>query len=389
MNENDGCLSPSWRNDMAGSVFGDIFTCSTWGESHGKALGVVIDGCPAGIPLSEEDFPAAMARRSPGQTIYSTPRSEADEVEILSGVFTGKTTGTPISLMIKNTSQRSSDYSEVASYYRPGHADFGFDRKYGFRDPRGGGRSSGRETAARVAAGVIAEKLLGELGIHTRAYVSQIGPHKCEKNIYDGTPGSVPTLDLIEKSPLRMPDADASKAAEEYLSGLMSEGDSSGGLIECIVTGMPAGIGDPVYKKLDALLGQALFSIGAVKAVEIGDGMKVASSVGSENNDSFIPVSGGVGKATNHSGGILGGISDGTDIILRAAFKPTPSISKEQQTVNTSGESVNISVKGRHDPIIVPRAVVVVESVVNLVLADRLLAEMGTQIDKVKEFYSK
>ena len=374
---------------MAGSVFGDVFTCSTWGESHGKALGVVIDGCPAGIPLSEEDFPAAMARRCPGQTIYSTPRSEADEVEILSGVFEGRTTGTPISLMIKNTSQRSSDYSEVAGYYRPGHADLGFDKKYGFRDPRGGGRSSGRETAARVAAGVIAEKLLGELGIHTRAYVSQIGPHKCENNIYDGTPGSVPSLELIEKSPLRMPDPDASGAAEEYFSGLMSEGGSSGGMIECIVTGVPAGIGDPVYKKLDALLGQALFSIGAVKGVEIGDGMKVASAVGSQNNDSFVPTPGGIGKQTNHSGGILGGISDGSDIVLRAAFKPTPSISKEQQTVNTSGESVNISVKGRHDPIIVPRAVVVVESVVNLVIADRLLAGMGAKIDKVKEFYSK
>ena len=374
---------------MAGSVFGDIFTCSTWGESHGKALGVVVDGCPAGIPLSEEDFSEAMKRRSPGQTVYSTPRSEADEVEILSGVFEGKTTGTPISLMIKNTSQRSLDYSEVAGYYRPGHADYGFDAKYGFRDPRGGGRSSGRETAARVAAGVIAEKFLSELGISTRAYVRQIGPHICEKNVYDASAGDIPSLDVIEASPLRMPDPGVSKQAEEYLSGLMSEGDSSGGMIECIVRGVPAGVGDPVYKKLDALIGQALFSIGAVKGVEIGDGFKVASAVGSENNDSFIPSSDGVKKATNHAGGILGGISDGSDIVLRAAFKPTPSISKEQQTVNTSGEAVSISVKGRHDPIIVPRAVVVVESVVNLVLADRLLVGMGSQIERVKEFYSK
>lgn len=373
---------------MAGSIFGDIFTCQTWGESHGKALGVVVDGCPAGLPLCEEDFIPAMKRRSPGQTIYSTPRAEADEVEILSGVFEGKTTGTPISLLIRNTSQRSADYSEVAGYYRPGHADFGFDAKYGFRDYRGGGRSSGRETAARVAAGVIAEKLLSELGISTRAYVSQIGPHICGKNVYDGTAGSIPTLDLVEKSPLRMPDPDASKAAEEYLSGLIAEGDSSGGLIECVVTGVPAGIGDPVYKKLDAELSKALFSIGAVKGVEIGDGFKVASTVGSQNNDSFIPSPDGVKKATNHSGGILGGISDGSDIVLRAAFKPTPSISKQQKTVNTSGEAVDISVKGRHDPIIVPRAVVVVEAVVNLVLVDRLLANMGARMDRVKDFYS-
>ena len=373
---------------MAGSIFGDIFTCSTWGESHGKALGVVIDGCPAGIPLSEEDFSEAMKRRSPGQTVYSTPRSEADEVEILSGVFEGQTTGAPISLMIKNTSQRSSDYSEVAGYYRPGHADFGFDKKYGIRDPRGGGRSSGRETAARVAAGVIAEKLLAELGIATRAYVKSIGPHTCEKNIYDGSSESIPALDVIEASPLRMPDPDASKAAEQYLSNLMSEGDSSGGLIECIVTGVPAGLGDPVYKKLDALLGQALFSIGAVKGVEIGDGFKVAEATGSENNDSFIQTIDGIGKATNHAGGILGGISDGSDIVLRAAFKPTPSISKEQKTVNTYGESVDISVTGRHDPIIVPRAVVVVEAMVNLVLADRILAGMSSGMDRIKEFYS-
>ncbi len=372
---------------MAGSVFGDIFTCSTWGESHGKALGVVVDGCPAGLSLSEEDFSPAMKRRSPGQTIYSTPRSEADEVEILSGVFEGRTTGTPISLMIRNTSQRSQDYSEVAGYYRPGHADFCFDAKYGFRDYRGGGRSSGRETAARVAAGVIAEKLLGELGIHTRAYVSQVGPHICKNNIYDGTKESIPSLEQVEKSPLRMPDLEVSKSAEQYLSELMSEGDSSGGMIECVVTGVPAGIGDPVNKKLDAMLSQALFSIGAVKGVEIGDGFKVASLVGSENNDSFIPSKDGIKKATNHAGGILGGISDGSDIVLRVAFKPTPSISKEQKTVNTSGEAVDVSVKGRHDPIIVPRAVVVVEAMVNLVLADRLLAGMGARIDKVKEFY--
>ncbi|MEE3468169.1 MAG: chorismate synthase, partial [Eubacterium sp.] len=387
---------------------GEIFRVSTWGESHGKALGVVIDGCPAGIPLSEGDFAEAMARRAPGQTKYATPRSEADEVELLSGVFEGKTTGTPISLMIRNTSQRSGDYSEVASYYRPGHADYGFDAKYGFRDYRGGGRSSGRETAARVAAGVVAERFLAELGIRTTAYVKQIGPCVCEKNVY--TPGEgpvdasgarlgryVPEKDQIEKSPLRMPDPEASGAAEEYLCGCMEETDSAGGLIECVVTGMPAGVGDPVFDKLDALLGQAIFSIGAVKGVEIGAGFSVVESRGSENNDAFVPVVDGSGvadgqtprpaKATNASGGILGGISDGDDIVLRAAFKPTPSIAKEQQTVNQAGESVTISVKGRHDPIIVPRAVVVVESMVNLVLVDRLLVGMGARMDRIREFY--
>ncbi len=403
---------------MAGSEFGTIFKVSTWGETHGKALGVVVDGCPAGIPLKEEDFGEAMARRRPGQTKYATPRSEADEVEILSGVFEGMTTGTPISLMIRNTSQRSGDYSGMDGYYRPGHADYGFDAKYGFRDYRGGGRSSGRETAARVAAGVIAEKFLAELGIRTTAYVKQIGPCVCQKNIYtpgdrseigkgDGITGRfVPERELIEKSPLRMPDPDVSAKAEEYLDNCMREEDSSGGLIECVVTGMPAGIGDPVFDKLDALIGQALFSIGAVKGVEIGAGFEVVAMKGSENNDSFVPenpeqspafirrrpkgLAAGVPrpfKASNASGGILGGISDGDDIVLRAAFKPTPSISRKQQTVNREGEAVEISVKGRHDPIIVPRAVVVVESMVNLVLVDRLLLGMGARMDRIKGFY--
>ena len=390
-----------WREDMAGSDFGKIFKVSTWGESHGKALGVVIDGCPAGLPLTEEDFAEAMARRRPGQTKYATPRSEADEVEILSGVFEGRTTGTTISLMIRNTSQRSGDYSEVAETYRPGHADYGFDAKYGFRDYRGGGRSSGRETAARVAAGVVAAKFLAELGIETTAYVKQIGPCVCEKNVYDPGEGQptgersgrfVPTRELIEKNPLRMPDPEASAQAEEYLGKCMDEKDSSGGLIECVVTGMPAGVGEPVFDKLDALLGQALFSIGAVKGVEIGDGFAVVEKKGSENNDCFAPGDPSAGvpdlrKATNASGGILGGISDGDDIVLRAAFKPTPSIAREQQTVNTHGEPVTISVKGRHDPIIVPRAVVVVESMVNLVLTDQLIAGMGSRMERIKDFY--
>ena len=371
---------------MSGSVFGEIFRVSTWGESHGPALGAVVDGCPAGIPLTEVDFTEAMARRAPGQTKYATPRSEPDTVEIMSGVFEGKTTGTPISLMIRNTAQKSGDYSEIARYYRPGHADFTFDAKYGFRDYRGGGRSSGRETAARVAAGCIAGKLLDGLGVKTTAYVKQIGPYVCRKNVFDGN--IVPKLDQIEASPLRMPDPEISAQAEEYLSGLMAEGDSAGGVIECVTTGVPAGVGQPVFDKLDARLGQALFSIGAVKGVEIGDGFHVAEARGSENNDGFSITESGVKKTQNKAGGILGGISDGSPIVLRAAFKPTPSISKEQKTVTRDGESIDISVKGRHDPIIVPRAVVVVEAMVNLVLADLMLIGISSRLESVKNMYS-
>ena len=375
---------------MSGSIFGSVFRVSTWGESHGKALGVVVDGCPAGLSLDEEDFVFAMKRRSPGQTRYSTPRSEEDRVEILSGVFEGKTTGAPISLMIKNTSQRSGDYGEIAQTYRPGHADYTFDAKYGFRDYRGGGRSSGRETAARVAAGVIAGKLLAELGISVTAYVKQIGPHICKENIYKT--GFVPELELIEKSPLRMPDASVSDAAEEYLSGLMAEGDSAGGVIECIATGVMPGLGDPVFDKLDAALGGAIFSIGAVKGVEIGEGFGVAELTGSQNNDGFCLQDGAksdiIGKVSNHAGGVLGGISDGSDIVIRAAFKPTPSIHKEQKTVNSKGEEVDISIGGRHDPVILPRAVVVVESMVELVLADLLIKNLSSDVESIKLVYN-
>ncbi|MCR4605545.1 MAG: chorismate synthase [Eubacterium sp.] len=364
---------------MAGSVFGDILKISTWGESHGPVLGVVVDGLPAGIVVDEEYINTQMNRRKPGQTKYATPRPESDNVEILSGVFEGKTTGAPISMMIKNTSQRSGDYSEIASYYRPGHADKSFDEKYGFRDYRGGGRSSGRETAARVAAGALAGLFLKELGIEVTAYTKQIGTYACKTE-------GVPSFDEIEASPLRMPDKEASDAAEEFLTELMEKGDSAGGIIECIATGVPVGLGDPVFSKLDALLAGAVFSIGAVKGVEIGDGFDVAAATGSFNNDAFLP---GGKKATNHSGGILGGISDGSDIILRAAIKPTPSISKDQMTVDTSDAPKRVSIKGRHDPVIVPRAVVVVESMVNLVLADRVLVGTGSKLGDIVKIWKK
>ncbi len=364
---------------MAGSSFGSIFRITTWGESHGAGLGVVVDGCPAGLPLCEEDIQIFLNRRKPGQSKFATPRKEDDTVEILSGVFEGKTTGTPISMLVRNTSQRSRDYSEIASYYRPGHADYTFDEKYGFRDYRGGGRSSGRETIGRVAAGAVASKLLATLGISLTTYTRSIGPVTIKT--FDRT--------QIEQNKLYMPDADAAAEASAYLLHCMKEQNSSGGIVECIVNGLPAGLGDPVFEKLDANLGKAILSIGAVKAFEIGDGMAVASATGRSNNDPFLPgENGAIRKASNHAGGVLGGISDGSPLILRAAIKPTPPIASFQATVNTQGKPISVSIKGRHDPIIVPRAVVVVESMTALVLADALLLNMTATMDNVKKIYT-
>ncbi|NCC44125.1 MAG: chorismate synthase [Clostridia bacterium] len=365
---------------MAGSHFGTIFKISTWGESHGAGVGVVVDGCPSGLSLTEEDFQIFLNRRKPGQSRFTTPRKEDDCVEILSGTFEGKTTGTPISLLVRNTSQRSHDYSEIASYYRPGHADYTFDAKYGFRDYRGGGRSSGRETIGRVAAGAIASKLLNEMGITICTYTKSIGP--VAVNAFDE--------DEIFNNKLYMPDASAADAASEYLNQCMKECNSSGGMIECIIRNLPAGLGDPVFEKLDANLAKAIFSIGAVKGFEIGSGMEAAKATGLTNNDSFLTDSEGhVSKATNHAGGILGGMSDGSNIVFRAAIKPTPSIASEQQTINKSGEPITVSIKGRHDPVIVPRAVVVVESMAALVLADALLLNMSSRMDHLHKIYDK
>ena len=342
---------------MAGSTLGIIFKITTWGESHGKALGVVIDGCPAGLPLCEEDIQAFLDRRKPGQSAITTQRKESDMVEILSGVFEGRTTGTPISMMIRNTSQISKDYSEIASYYRPGHADYTFDEKYGFRDYRGGGRSSGRETVGRVAAGAIAHKILKELGIDVMAYTRSIGPVEINYNNFN--------KETILTTPTAMPDLDASLKAEEYLKECMAETDSAGGVIECIVNGLPAGIGDPVFDKLDANLSKALFSIGAVKAVEIGDGVKVANMKGSENNDAFIMENCTVTKKTNHAGGILGGISNGNTIEFSVAVKPVPSIFKVQNAISKTENgytNTELQIKGRHDVCLCPRIVPVVEA---------------------------
>lgn len=351
---------------MAGSTYGTVFRIMTWGESHGKGVGVTIDGCPAGLTLCEEDIQKYLDRRKPGQSRYATARKEGDEVELLSGVFEGKTTGTPIAMMVKNTDQRSHDYSAIMDVYRPGHADYCFDKKYGFRDYRGGGRSSARETIARVAAGAVACKLLEHFGITVTAYVKSIGPFEIDPRRFD--------LKERDNNSLNMPDSVAAEETGEFLQRMMEAHDSAGGVVECLVDGMPAGIGEPVFDKLDASLARAVMSIGAVKGFEIGDGFAAARALGSENNDEFYTDKDGqTQKKTNHSGGILGGISDGSQIVLRAAFKPTPSIARTQHTVNRSGENVEISIHGRHDPVVVPRAVVVVEAMTALTIADLLL----------------
>lgn len=358
---------------MAGSTFGTIFRITTWGESHGKGVGVTIDGCPAGLPLSEEDVQKYLNRRKPGQSKFTTARREGDEAEIVSGVFEGKTTGAPITMIVWNKDQRSKDYSDIMNVYRPGHADYTFDAKYGFRDYRGGGRSSARETIARVAAGAVACKLLERYGITVTAYTRSIGPYEMDPARFD--------LAQRDQNKLYMPDAVAAEEAGAYLEKLIAEQDSAGGVVECVITGVPAGVGEPVFDKLDARLAMAVMSIGAVKGFEIGDGFAAAKSCGSSNNDAFrVDETGKIVKETNHSGGILGGMSDGSDIVLRAAFKPTPSIAKEQRTISRDGENVDISIHGRHDPVVVPRAVVVVESMAALTVLDLLLMNKNARI---------
>lgn len=362
---------------MSGSTYGNIFKITTWGESHGRGLGVVIDGCPAGISLTEEDIQHDMDRRKPGANKYGTKRQEGDKVEILSGVFEGKTTGTPISLAVFNQDQRSRDYSNISNVFRPGHADLGFEEKYGFRDYRGGGRSSGRETLARVAAGAVARKLLSELNITIAAYTTAIGSI------------SINSIDIDERfnNPLCMPDKDAAAKAAQLLDNAIKECNSVGGIIECRVDGMPIGIGEPVFDKLDSSLAKAIMSIGAVKGIEFGDGFKSAQNLGYDNNDNFYMDNNTIKKLTNHSGGVLGGFSDGDNIIFRAAFKPTPSIAKPQKTVTNSGQDTEITITGRHDPIIVPRAVVVVEAMTAITIADLMLMNMSARIDSIKHFY--
>lgn len=364
---------------MAGSIYGRLFQISTWGESHGKGIGVVIDGCPAGLSLSEEDIQVYLDRRKPGQSQFTTGRKESDMAQIWSGVFEGRTTGTPISILVQNQDQRSRDYGNIMNTYRPGHADYTFDEKYGFRDYRGGGRSSGRETTARVAAGAVAAKILKELGIEVHAYTKAIGPVSVPENEYHP--------EEIFQNPIYMPSNAYAQKASAYLEECIKNQDSSGGIIECVVTGMPVGIGDTVFEKLDANLAKAMLSIGAVKGFEIGDGFKAADTKGSINNDSFHTKDGRITKDTNHAGGVLGGMSDGSKIIFRAAVKPTPSISQPQSTVTKDGENTEMIIKGRHDPVIVPRAVVVVESMTAITILDLLFTNMSARMDKLKSFY--
>ncbi len=364
---------------MAGSTLGKILQITTWGESHGKGIGVVIDGCPAGLPLSEADIQPFLDRRKPGQSKFTTARSEADSVQILSGVFEGKTTGTPISLVVFNEDQHSKDYSNIANVYRPGHADFGFDEKYGFRDYRGGGRSSGRETIGRVAAGAVCAKLLSHFGIRFETYTAKIGPVNIRSEAFD--------YEEAFRNPLYMPDAEAAKEAQAYLETCIQNQDSSGGMIQGAVYGLPVGLGEPVFDKLDACLGKAMFSVGSVKGFEIGDGFSVCESLGSKNNDTFVAENGTIKKETNHSGGVLGGFSDGAPLTYRVAVKPTPSISQPQRTVNRNGENVTIEIKGRHDPIIVPRAVVVVEAMAAITIADLFLQNATSSLSKLEHIY--
>jgi chorismate synthase len=366
---------------MAGSTYGNILRITTWGESHGKALGVVVDGCPSGVALSEEDIQVFLDRRKPGQSKFTTQRKESDTVQLLSGIFEGKTTGTPISMMVPNTTQRSSDYSEIASYYRPGHADYTFDEKYGFRDYRGGGRSSGRETVGRVAAGAIAVKILNQLGIALTTYSKEIGGIAIDYNHFN--------MEEAVLNPFNMPDKQAAEKVELFAKEQMAKGDSVGGIIECVISGVMPGIGEPVFDKLDANLAKAVMSIGAVKGFEMGDGFMAAKATGLTNNDAFVMQGKNIIKKTNHSGGVLGGMSDGADIVFRAAIKPTPSISAIQDTVNKQGENIQVSIKGRHDPMIVPRAVVVVEAMAALTLVDLILENMTSTMDKIAWFYNR
>ncbi len=348
---------------MAGNSFGTIFRVTTWGESNGKALGVVVDGCPSGVPISEEDIQKELDRRKPGTNKVVSPRQEKDKVEILSGIFEGKTLGTPISMIIWNVDVDSSKYVPIKNIFRPGQADFTYWAKYGIRDWRGGGRASARETVGRVAAGAIAKKLLNHKGIHTIAYTVQVGRIKIDEV----------NLDDIEKNPLRMPDLKTADKAIKYVDQLRKEGDSTGCMVEIVIKGIGQGLGEPVFDKLDAEIAKALMSIGAVKGVEIGAGFNVVTKKGSENNDPFGLNDNKIIQLTNNAGGILGGISSGSPIIIRIAVKPTPSIRKPQRSVTEMGEEVEISIQGRHDPIICPRIIPVAEAMVNLILIDHYL----------------
>ena len=351
---------------MSGNTFGELFRVTTFGESHGPGLGVIIDGVPAGVKIDEALIQRDLDRRRPGQSKVSTMRKEPDRVEILSGVFEGVSTGTSLAMVIRNTDQRSQDYGRLAELFRPGHADLGFFKKYGVRDYRGGGRSSGRETSMRVAAGAVAKMVLATMGVSVRACSMMIG----------GVYAETVDWSVVEENIVRSPDLAAAEKMVAAIRAAQADRDSVGGIICCEAYGVPAGWGEPVFDKLDALLAHAILSIGGIKGIEIGAGFEAPKKRGSENNDSILPS----GFASNHAGGILGGISNGDVITFRAAMKPTSSIAKKQHTIDKEGNATEIEVLGRHDPCLVPRAVPVVEAMTALVLADLALRNRAARI---------
>ncbi|KAA6440230.1 chorismate synthase [Dyadobacter flavalbus] len=358
-----------------GSTYGKIFKIATFGESHGAGIGVIIEGCPAGITFDSDFIQSELTRRKPGQSRITTQRKEADEFEMLSGVFEGKTTGTPIALIIRNEDQRSKDYSHIAAQYRPSHADYTYQVKYGIRDYRGGGRSSARETAARVAAGALAKLLLMETGVSIQAYVSQVGKLKLAKTYAE--------LDLTEteNNAVRCPDPVMAEQMFEYIDQVRKQGDSVGGVVSCVIKGAPAGWGEPVFDKLHAELGKAMLSINAVKGFEYGSGFEGVSLLGSQHNDAFyIDEDQKIHTRTNNSGGIQGGISNGEDIYFNVAFKPVATIMQDQESIDQHGDIAVVQGKGRHDPCVVPRAVPIVEAMAALVLADFYLRNKSSRI---------
>jgi chorismate synthase len=350
-----------------GNSFGKLFKITTFGESHGVALGVIVEGCPAGLEIDENQIIAEMQRRKPGQSKITTQRKEEDEIEVLSGVFEGKSTGTPIGIVIRNADQKSKDYSHISDKFRPSHADYTYFEKYGNRDYRGGGRSSARETAARVAGGAIAKQFLATKGITIQAYVSQVGELKLAKDY------STLNLAEAENNMVRCPDPETAEAMIALIDSVRLDRDTIGGVVSCVITNTPPGLGEPVFDRLHAELGKAMLSINAVKGFEYGSGFEGVKMRGSAHNDAFVQEGEKVKTTTNHSGGIQGGISNGADIYFRVAFKPVATIMQDQASVNEAGEAVTVSGKGRHDPCVVPRAVPIVEAMAALVIADYLL----------------
>lgn len=356
------------------NTYGKQFRITTFGESHGAGIGVVIDGCPAGLPLDTAFIQQELDRRKPGQSKITTQRKEKDEFEIVSGIFDGKTTGTPLTLMIWNEDAKSKDYAHIADQFRPSHADYTYTEKYGIRDYRGGGRSSARETAARVASGAVAKLLLQPLGIRIQAYVSQVGKIKLEKEY------SQLDLSLTENTIVRCPEPAVAEEMITLIDTTRKNGDSIGGVVTCVIQGTPAGWGEPVFDKLHAELGKAMLSINAVKGFEYGSGFAGVQMLGSEHNDAFYTEEGKVKTRTNHSGGIQGGISNGADIYFNVAFKPVATLMRDQESINEKGETVTVSGKGRHDPCVVPRAVPIVEGMAALVLADFYLRNATSKL---------